>query len=171
MTRRVRTDLLVVGAAAFVLVGAEAADDLVSAESKWRRRDYAGAYLDLSRVREDRGGSADVDYYLGTAACRLPGKAALGALLLEEMRSRYSLSSRQRRAVDIELARCRGTTPVASPGVSAIAWERPEDDHRAVAAYAGCGCLGQARSRSSVSRAAPELSPGHVSQVPVEMRP
>src|SRR5262245_31418299 len=61
------------------------------AKRLWMQQDFPAAYEALKQYRDvDYGRSFEVDFMLGTCACRLPGRIERGAAFLEWISYAYS---------------------------------------------------------------------------------
>lgn len=101
--------------------GPAAAQDLTlyrSGRTNWLAAVYPSAYPPLINYRAGAyGRTADVDYMLGTSACRIAGRRDWGGRMLNYILYAYALSEANRRQVIAERDVCR--TPVALAALSA----------------------------------------------------
>jgi hypothetical protein len=87
-----------------------AIDDLSKGTVLWLQRDFEGAYEALKRHRDSSyGRSFEVDFMLGTSACRMQERRDRGAAFLEWILYTYSdrLTDEGVRVVKAELSLCR----------------------------------------------------------------
>jgi hypothetical protein len=108
--------LALIASAALAQPGVEA---LSPAKRLWVQQDFPAAYEALKRYRDsDYGRSFEVDFMLGTCACRLPERRERGAAFLEWVNYTYfdQLTNEGRRVVDAELSLCRANArPLSIP--------------------------------------------------------
>ena len=84
--------------------------DYVAGKSAWQRRDYEPAVQRLIVYRgTPYGRSAEVDYMIGTAGCRLEGWRVWGSRVLSWLLRNYSLDPSSRTLVKSEYDLCAGT--------------------------------------------------------------
>lgn len=82
----------------------------------WRATQYPRAYPPLLQWRgQPYGRTADVDYMLGTSACRMPDKREWGARTLNYILYSYALTSESRARVAAEQALCRSSAALRAP--------------------------------------------------------
>jgi hypothetical protein len=80
----------------------------------WLAALYPEAYDPLFAFRgQPYGRTAEVDYMLGTSACRISGKRAWGANVLNYIQYAYPLTTQSRRQVAAEYGLCRGSGALA----------------------------------------------------------
>ncbi|HEY2516825.1 MAG TPA: hypothetical protein VGI39_38405 [Polyangiaceae bacterium] len=104
---------LAVAAALFFSSGVARADDLDGLRTRWRAaQDYLPVLDALTDWRGKHPWSAEVDYMIGTAACRTPSRASLGAIVLRSLADR-DIGSDVRRVVLDECNVCEH--PAAPP--------------------------------------------------------
>jgi hypothetical protein len=90
-----------------------ATERLAIAKRLWAQQEFALAYESLKRYRDfDYGRSFEVDFMLGTCACRMAERRERGAAFLEWVRYTYSdrLTDEGRQVIAAELALCRANT-------------------------------------------------------------
>ncbi|MFN0316635.1 MAG: hypothetical protein ACKVQA_16550 [Burkholderiales bacterium] len=89
-----------------------AADELyVAGKRNWRVAQYPPAYNLLLQYRvAPYGRTAEVDYMLGTSACRMEGLRDRGAQMLSWLFYNYALTNRSRDLVAREWNNCRATS-------------------------------------------------------------
>jgi hypothetical protein len=95
------------------------------AKRLWMQQDFPAAYEALKQYRDvDYGRSFEVDFMLGTCACRLPERIERGAAFLEWISYAYSdrLTDEGKRVVNDELTLCRANarsprTPASLPSL------------------------------------------------------
>lgn len=95
---------------------------LADGKHLWMQGDFAGAYEVLKRYRDlPFGRSFEVDFMLGTCACRMPERRERGAAFLEWVRYTYSdrLTDEGKGVVNGELETCRKDAPL-SPAPAAL---------------------------------------------------
>jgi hypothetical protein len=92
-------------------------DALATGKRLWMQSQFSAAYEYLAQYRESPfGRSFEVDFMLGTCACRMPGHRERGADFLEWVRYTYSdrLTAEGRAVVNAELESCKGQQPPAA---------------------------------------------------------
>lgn len=77
-------------------------------KSSWKSHDYESAYNYLMEFRsQPYGRLPEVDYMIGTSACRLPEKGTLGARILHWMLYAYPLGATSHRIINSEINNCQ----------------------------------------------------------------
>ncbi|NQD38100.1 hypothetical protein HPT27_13790 [Permianibacter sp. IMCC34836] len=77
-------------------------------KEKWVAGDYAAALTALLEFRKQAfGRTAEVDYMLGTSACRLPARQEWGLRVLNFTLYNYALDDSSRQQVQTELQKCQ----------------------------------------------------------------
>lgn len=98
--------------------GPATAQDLTlyrAGKTNWLAAVYPSAYPPLIDFRAGAyGRTADVDYMLGTSACRIPGRRDWGGRMLNYILYAYALSEPNRRQVIAERDLCRAPAPLAA---------------------------------------------------------
>lgn len=98
---------LAVGAPEAIAQNAAARARLDAATSLWRTGSYGVAYTRLKTYRaEPYGRTAQVDYMIGTSACRVSGLAPAGRDLLKAMLTSYSLTTLSKSMIRREINKC-----------------------------------------------------------------
>jgi hypothetical protein len=91
------------------------ADEYEEGIRLWREHDYRHAYEVLSRYREmPYGRNAQVDYMLGTSACRLPELHTWGRDYLQWILRRYALPDNCRLIVEESLQSCQASSSASA---------------------------------------------------------
>lgn len=95
-----------------------AESSLLTGKQHWLAGEYAAAVTVLLEHRQQAyGRTAEVDYMLGTSACRIQGRQEWGSRVLNLMLYNYALDSASRQVVQNEMQRCQQTD--ALPAVAA----------------------------------------------------
>jgi len=115
---------VVIGALFLALATPALAQDLSlyrSGKQNWRAAIYPAAYPPLYRYRGGpEGQTAEVDFMLGTSACRIPNQRAWGARTLNYILYAHPISDSGRAQVIAERDRCRSAGQLAALSPAAM---------------------------------------------------